>query len=170
MMKALIVDLDGVLVDSSQRFKRLNLDAHNRRDSAAWIKSVQWYNADCRGDEVIDLGVDLLDMLCTFYKPDRVFFITARGAGGYKPTLQWLKDEGIWSEDCYLIMQPEDFDDYQFTTQSDHAVFKKQEAMKLMLDYEILYAVDDSEDNIQAYRDLRIPTLKFNVPVGRMLV
>jgi hypothetical protein len=119
---------------------------------------------------VIDLGVDLLDMLCTFYKPDRVFFITARGAGGYKPTLQWLKDEGIWSEDCYLIMQPEDFDDYQFTTQSDHAVFKKQEAMKLMLDYEIVYAVDDSEDNIQAYRDLRIPTLKFNVPSGRMLV
>ena len=169
-MKALIFDLDGVVADSSQRFKRLNLDAYNRRDLAAWTKSVQWYNADCRGDEVIDLGVDLLDMLCTFYKPDRVFFITARGAGGYTPTFQWLQDEGIWSEDCVLVMQPEDFDNYNFTTQSDHASFKKNAAMQLMLDYEIVYAVDDSEDNIQAYRDLKIPTLKFNVPTGRMLV
>jgi hypothetical protein len=170
MKKALIFDLDGCLVNSSARFKRLNLDAYNRRDINAWTKSVQWYNADWRGDEVIELGVDLLDMLCSFYKPDRVFFITARGAGGYAPTFMWLQDEGIWDEDCMLIMHPEDFDNYQFTTQSDHAAFKKNTAMEIMNDYEIVYAVDDSEDNVQAYRDLKIPTLKFCVPVGRMLV
>jgi len=59
MKKALIFDIDGVVADSSQRFKRLNLDAFTRQDAKAWIKSVEWYNADCRGDEVIDLGVDL---------------------------------------------------------------------------------------------------------------
>jgi len=39
-----------------------------------------------------------------------------------------------------------------------------------MKDYEIVCAVDDSEDNIQAYNDLKIPTLKFCVPIGRVLV
>jgi hypothetical protein len=170
MKKALIFDIDGVVADSSQRFKRLNLDAFTRQDAKAWIKSVEWYNADCRGDEVIDLGVDLLQMLCEFYKPDCVFFITARGQGGYKPTLQWLKDEGIWDDDCRLIMQPEDFDNYHFYTQSDHASYKKKEALKIMENYEIVYAVDDSEDNVQVYRDLKIPTLKFCVPIGRVLV
>ena len=170
MKKAIVMDLDGVVVNSSFRFKRLNLDAFARKDAPAWIKSVQWYNADCRGDEVIDLGLDLLQMFCSFYKPDCVFFVTARGEGGYKPTLQWLKDEGIWDDDCRLIMQPEDFENYHFYTQSDHASFKKNVVQKIMKDYEIVCAVDDSEDNIQAYNDLKIPTLKFCVPIGRVLV
>jgi hypothetical protein len=67
-------------------------------------------------------------------------------------------------------MQPEDFDNYHFYTQSDHASYKKKEALKIMENYEIVYAVDDSEDNVQAYRDLKIPTLKFCVPIGRVLV
>jgi len=41
MKKALIFDIDGVVADSSQRFKRLNLDAFTRQDAKAWIKSVE---------------------------------------------------------------------------------------------------------------------------------
>ncbi len=170
MKKAIIFDLDGVLVDSSKRFKKLNLKAFDEQNEVEWIKSVKLYNQNCDEDEVIDLGIDLLEMLCSFYKPDAVFFITARGDGGYKPTLRWLKEEGIWREDCILIMQPEDFDNYHFYDQKDHANYKKKVADRILKNYDIIVAVDDSEDNVQAYRDLKIPTLKFCVPIGRVLV
>lgn len=168
--KAIIFDLDGVLVDSSSRFKRLNLDAYNRKDSTAYIKSVTWYNADCRGDVVIDLGLDLLHMLITFYKPEKVFFITARGSGGHTPTLNWLKEENIWDGSSVLVTRPENYEHYEFETQADHAEYKKATAKKIMQDYDIIYAVDDSEFNVQAFASLGIPTIKFMVPVGRVLV
>ena len=126
--KALIFDIDGVVCDSSERFKRIDLEAFKNKDKNAFIKSLKEYNKDCVGDIIIDKGLDLLYMLESNYKPYRVFFVTARGSYGYDPTLDWLKDENIWDDNYELIMQPEDFDDWEFTTQKDHAEFKKNVA------------------------------------------
>jgi FMN phosphatase YigB (HAD superfamily) len=168
--KAIIFDLDGVLIDSSKRFKRIDLEALESQDKEKFVKSLEWYNSDCRGDQVIDLGVDLLDWMVKFYNIDKVFLITARGAGGYESTLQFLKDENIWEHNFELIMQPEDLSNFEFSSQIDHATFKKLEAIKIMNHYEIVYAVDDSEYNVNAYASLKIPTIKFILPLGRLLV
>lgn len=169
--KAIIFDLDGCIVDSSQRFKRLDLDAFDKKDKKAAIKSIAEYNKDCEGDLVIDKGVDLLYMLESNYRPNRVFFVTARGSYGFDPTLNWLKEENIWDDNYELIMQPEDFDNWEFSTQADHAEFKKKVAKEIMKDYDVVFAVDDSEDNCKAYASLGIPTIKFIYPVlGRVLV
>ena len=167
---AIIADLDGFLINSSERFKRLDLQAFDNKDAEAFRKSVIWYNSDCDGDEAIELGVDLLDWMVTFYNPDKVFFLTARGEGGHNSTLEWLKNEGLWDKKSVLLMHPEDYNNITFQSAEDHACYKRSTAVELMKKYKILYAVDDSETNCQAYISLGIPTLKFSMPIGRVLV
>jgi FMN phosphatase YigB (HAD superfamily) len=169
--KAIIFDLDGVLVGSEKRFKRIDLDAHERKDKKAFVKSLEHYNADCRGDQVIDAGVDLLVALEHVYKPDRVFFLTARGSGGATATLNWLKSESLWAGNYQLITRPEDLENFEFSTQQDHAKYKKAVAKELMKDYDILVCVDDSELNCKAFEELGLLTLKFTAPnIGRLNV
>ena len=43
----IIFDLDGVLVDSSKRFQRIDLDAFQRRDKDKFVQSLRNYLADC---------------------------------------------------------------------------------------------------------------------------
>ena len=50
MQKAIIFDLDGVLADSSTRFKRLDLQAFDNKDVEAFKQSVILYNLDCYND------------------------------------------------------------------------------------------------------------------------
>ena len=179
--KAIIFDLDGVLVDSSVRFKRLDLFAYENKDKLAYIESLKQYSKDCFGDIIIDEGFNLLKSLMGFCP--NIFFLTARGEPGRKSTLAWIQ-ENIYdplileeSTDTFnwsLIMQPENLDyldDFNFSTQYEHAQYKKNEAKKLMEQYEIIYAVDDSWLNCEAFISLGITTLHFVKPnLGRVLV
>lgn len=170
----MIFDIDGVICDSSTRFKRLNMRAYNRKQRNAFVKSVNAYNADCKGDKPLKFGMELLTALENYYKPDKIFFITARGIGGYIPTLNWLKRQSFWiymGVKCELIMNEEDLDNFEFSSQFEHANYKKRTAKALMEKYDIIIAVDDSEDNCNAYNTLNIPVLKFTAPnLGRVLV
>ena len=168
--KAVIFDIDGVICDSSERFKRIDTDAFERRDKKAFAKSIKNYNSDCVGDRVISTGISILNHYAVDHK---IFFITARGSEGYAPTLNWLKQNCPWFDqnDSVLIMQPEDTNDIQFSSQFDHAEYKKREAMKILENYDVIYAIDDSIDNIRAYHSLGIPTLHITIPnLGRVLV
>ena len=78
--RAIIMDLDGVLVDSSERFKRLDLDAFENRDKLTYMKSVKDYSKDCVGDIVIPDGFNLLKSLVEL--SPNIFFVTARGETG----------------------------------------------------------------------------------------
>lgn len=167
---AVIFDLDGVLVDSSERFKRLNMEAYNNKNKKDFVKSVRHYNSDCVGDQVIETGFHLLNHYAEDHK---VFFITARGSEGYAPTLNWLREHFPKYDECEaeLIMHPEDTNHFKFTTQFDHAEYKKNEAKKILEHYNVKVAVDDSDLNCRAYQSLNIPTLLFCVPdLGRVLV
>lgn len=168
----IIFDIDGVVCDSSSRFKRLNIDAYIRKDKPAFINSIKWYESDCEGDKVIESGVKLLESLTNTLNINKVFFITARGNGGRTPTTQWLLDAGILKDGDELIMHPETLDEeFEFKTPVVHANWKKSEAEKIMKQYNVLFAVDDSEDNINAYSSLGITCIKFISPMlGRVLV
>ncbi len=169
---AIIFDIDGVVCDSSSRFKRLNIDAYIKKDKKAFANSIKWYEMDCEGDTIIESGVKLLESLTNTLNISKVFFITARGEGGREPTMRWLSDSGIIRESDELIMHPEALDEeFEFKTPAVHANWKKQEAEKIMKQYNVLFAVDDSEDNINAYSSLGITCIKFISPMlGRVLV
>jgi hypothetical protein len=168
--KAIIFDLDGVLVDSSERFKRLDMDAFMKRNKKAFVKSVREYNSDCEGDKIIETGFNLLN----YYAQDhKVFFITARGSEGHAPTLKWLRQNFDRFDDCEaeLIMFPEDTNHFKFATQFDHAEYKKEQAKKILENYNVVMAIDDSIDNVRGFISLGIPTLHLTVPtLGRVLV
>ena len=171
--KAIIYDLDNVLVKSEARFKRIDLDAYEKQDKERYIQSILEYSKDCEGDEPIDCGIDLLTALTNLYKPDKIFFITARGIANYHPTLQWLKDENIWDNKCSLIMRDEklDLENFKFTSQDIDAEYKRLEAMEIMKNYDVLMAVDDSLINCEAFASLGIPTIHFIIPgLGRALI
>lgn len=167
---ALIFDIDGVFCDSSIRFKRFDIAAFNRRDKEAFVKSVQEYSKDCEDDVAISQGKDLFDLLTSYYLPHDVYIITARGESGRKPTMEWLKANGFWDDRCHLIMHQENLEEFEFSTQFSHSIYKKEEAIKIMETHDVIFAVDDGEDNVNAYASLQIPTLKFIVPIGRVLV
>ena len=171
--KAIIIDLDNVIVRSEKRFERINLDAYADKDKERYIQSILDYSKDCDGDEPIDCGIDLMQAIVNLYKPDKVFFITARGVANYIPTLQWLKDENIWDNKCSLIMRDEklDLDHFEFTSRDIDANYKKLQAIEIMQNYDILMAVDDSIQNCEAFVSLGIPTIHFIVPgLGRALI
>jgi FMN phosphatase YigB (HAD superfamily) len=170
---AIIFDIDGVLVDSSTRFKRIDLDAFQCKDKERFVQSLRDYGADCEGDKIIPAGAELLWSLCNYYIPEKIFFITARGTGGYEPTMQWLKANNLFGPDEYeneLIMKPEDLDNFEFENMDD-AAWKGKEVAKLMKKYDILLAVDDSEANCSSFHSRGIPTLKFMAPgIGKLII
>jgi FMN phosphatase YigB (HAD superfamily) len=170
---AIIFDLDGVLVNSSERFQRIDLEAFRNRDKEKFVASLRHYLSDCEGDVLIESGANLLWSLCAYYKPKKVFFITARGIEGYEPTLQWIKEHNLFGPDEYeneLIMKPEDLDNFEFENMDD-AAWKGKETAKLMKKYDILLAVDDSEANCSSFHSRGIPTLKFMAPgIGKLII
>lgn len=171
--RALIFDIDGVVCDSSERFKRIDISAYNKRDKEKFVSSLADYSKDCEGDIAINKGIDLLHYLVDFYNIHDVYFITARGEPGRIPTTKWLTENAAFNfKDIgfHLIMHPENLKEFEFSTQFDHSMFKKEEARKILQTHEIVFAVDDGEENVKAYVSLQIPTLKFIVPIGRVLV
>lgn len=168
--KAVIFDIDGVICDSSKRFERLDMDAFNKRNKKAFVQSVRNYNSNCDGDIPILTGMSILN----YYAEDhKIFFITARGSEGYAPTENWLKNHfpKFDKNDSVLIMHPEDTNNFSFKSQFDHAEFKKREALKILEDYDVVFAIDDSDLNCRGYQSLDIPTLLFTIPkLGRVLV
>jgi predicted secreted acid phosphatase len=168
--KAVIFDIDGVICDSSKRFQRLDMDAWNKKNKKAFVQSLRNYNSDCAGDIPIITGISLLNYYAVDHK---IFFITARGSEGYAPTQNWLKAHfpKFEENESVLIMQPEDTNNFKFSTQFDHAEYKKREAAKILEQYDVIFAIDDSDLNCRGYQSLNIPTLLFTIPnLGRVLV
>ena len=169
----IIFDLDGVLVDSTERFKRIDLDAFQNKDKDKFVASLKAYSADCKGDKVILSCAQLLSSLCAFYHPEKIFFVTARQDIGYSPTMQWLKENDIFGPDTFdneLIMNPQSLDDFTFED-FDHAAWKGQVASDLSKNYNILLAVDDTEANCLAFASRGITTLQFLKPgLGKLVI
>ena len=85
-----------------------------------------------------------------------------------------FKEENIWDAHYQLIMRPEDLDNidnFTFSTQIEHAKYKKLVVGELMKSYDIVACIDDSELNCQAFRELGLVTIHFYAPgIGRLHV
>lgn len=178
--KAIIFDIDGVVCDSSERFKRIKWEfatEFNKTQSLEslkkYINSIKDYNRDCDGDELIEFGRDLLYNFIQKYDNTTVFFITARGISAFDNTFNWLKKHGLIDTEDKLYMYPENFEskDYKPVGAKEHAQWKADIVKQLMKQYQIVCAVDDSKDNCDAYKELGVPVLHFYYPLeGSVLV
>lgn len=168
--KAVIFDIDGVISNSSERFKRIDLRAFDRKDVNSFIDSIKEYNKDCEGDLRIEEGFELLEFYASKYK---IFFITARGEMGWDATYDWLVKnipESI-KDNFTLYMHQECYENFEFTDQEEHAEFKRKVALEILKSYDIVWAIDDSINNINAYLSIGIPVLHMTIPsLGRVLV
>lgn len=60
--RVLIYDLDGVVVDSSERSKLINYEAFHKGDYEAFYRSIVFsYARTTDGDVAIDLGINIVN-------------------------------------------------------------------------------------------------------------
>jgi hypothetical protein len=133
-------------------------------DYQSFYESLKLYSGNTQGDKVILRGRRLFQQVVEDMKPDRLFFITARGEDGRKPTEAWLADKGFYNNSTTLIMRPTHQPGADGVYARDpnwvgDALYKRQVAQELMRDYHIVLAVDDMKENCDVYRELRIPTV-----------
>jgi len=162
--KCLIFDIDGVLCDPSDRQKKyIDFDAKAKGDKKSYYDSIESYNkADHKKDKVLALGKNLYEWSIQQYQPDKIFIVTARFTDTKFKTKQWLKHYGFFKDNVILVMRPVvNSEDYETKLQKIHdkSKYKKDVALKIMKEYEILLAVDDKMDNCQEYKKLNIPTI-----------
>jgi hypothetical protein len=172
-MSALIIDIDGVVCDSSARLSRYSdHQALERGDYNAFRVSMNAYNrAPVDEDIPIEHGVKLFNSLRDFYSPEKIIFLTARGPESRVNTLNWLR-RFVYFEvtNENLIMRPE----YRETESGvlwregePHFCpieYKRLEVLKLLDEREVVMAIDDHLPICEMYQKLGVPALHVKWP------
>lgn len=164
----IIVDIDGVLCDSSKRFQLIDLDAKKNEEYLKFYQSLQLYNSTTDGDVPIELGFNLLKSFISQFNPDLICYLTARGIPGKVLTMKWLNANGLLlSKKEKLIMRPESgkYSTKSYMKNNHDFEYKKEQAARLLKKYNIILAIDDSLPNCKAFNELGIPTLYFTLPI-----
>lgn len=170
----IICDIDGVVCDCSERIaKYSNHKALEEGDYNAFRVSMHEYNSASVDEDIpILAGVNLLESLYYVHNP-QIVFLTSRGSESYDNTHSWLRKhiEFIPSvSDFSLIMRPQYFESSPgiFWREGEpkfcHVEFKKGEVLKLLDEYNILYALDDYLPIVEMYHSLGIPSLHVKFP------
>lgn len=145
-MKVILMDLDGVLCDSSHRV-HLVPPADRRQYNEAWHPFV----AECVNDAPIKAGLEMLNaLLCSV----PVFIITSRQENFSHQTRQWLKGK-----------VPETrFPEIIYRGEQDHrppAEYKRHVLHQLIAQgYEVLFAIDDDPQIVDMYQQENIATFQ----------
>lgn len=140
--KAIIIDLDGTLVNNAKRVQ--GVDGSQTADWDA-------FNALSRFEPVNKWCVEIVER---FQNDHTIVFLTARSGSAYvkKITEMWL-DENMPATPYVLIMRHEDDRSQDFIFKED--AYKKQ----IEPFYDVLFAVDDKMVIAELWRKLRIPAL-----------
>lgn len=169
--KIIVCDIDGVICDCSNRLERhSDWDAFHRGDYNAFYASMHHYNqASLDDDLVIQSGVDLVYGLRQIHEGSSIKFLTSRGIESYSSTLDWLRQYfPVLSEN--LIMNPHNQEISPGVYWEDgserfcHVKFKRGEILKLLDDYDIVYALDDYAPICEMYQSLGINCLHIMWP------
>ena len=160
----IICDLDGVVVDSSCRLKKLiDFAAWDRGDFNAYYKSYIGYGLTVEGDVALEEGIKELKSIVDLYNPEEIFFLTARGDVGRPLTLNWIREHifaGFSSSHLIMNRHLAQLDPAWEFKEGDHfsqVDYKEYEIKKFMENYEVLLVLDDHPSIIEMYESLNIP-------------
>lgn len=156
------------MVDSSERAKaKIDFEAKRRGDMERYFKSLCVdYSGSCEGDVPIVAGMETLKALRDGMNIKRCIAVTMRGEEGREPTTRWLYEHltvpfrpfdlymspGRWANEKGEFYNPQE----RKLTAVD---FKRETALRLMSDFEIVIALDDHPDICLMYQSIGIPAL-----------
>lgn len=162
----LVCDIDGVVVDSSHRlFKYVDFQAHQEGRIIDFIRSFTKYSLTTEGDKAIPEGIQMLHDLVAEHDPDEVFFLTSRGDLGRKLTLKWIRDNifpGFSSSRLIMNRHISEINpdwDGNKTDIISSVDYKRKEIKKLQAVFNVLMALDDTEEIVDMYREEQVPAL-----------
>lgn len=149
--KAVICDIDGVILDSSQVFKEI--EEQGLTGDAKW----EYFDRHANGLHVYP-EKRMIEIIHNFYEQGyRIVFSTARSIRIAKETVERIGEEFIrynLDVDCFdVAMRPED--DY-----SPSAEVKEKHLKELKEKYNILCAFDDDDSNCAMFERNNILTFK----------
>lgn len=149
--KAIICDIDGVILDSSQVFKEI--DEQGLTGDAKW----EYFDRHANGLHVYP-EKRMLEIIYDLYQFGlRIIFLTARSVRIEEETvLRILKDFRLFGmpiRNFRMRMRPEG--DY-----SPSADVKEKHLIELKKKYDILCAFDDDDSNCEMFRRNNILTFK----------
>lgn len=157
--RVIVYDIDGMIVDSTQRaLKHLDVAAKERGDHEAFEKSVWRFAQTTEGDVPIPDGIRLLEAVKNTYQPDHMLGLTSRGETERDNTVAFLGIHLPWevrSEDIYMYRERRisDCGNYVYATSSwfDHVEHKRKNIRALKEKYEVIMAFDDHGGVIEMY-------------------
>jgi len=152
-LKAIIVDIDNVLVDSRAMQPYLPKNKFCRK---AWDEYHKHYNLCTLNKDMWEI---IFDLSATF----EVIFLTGREEVISETINTRLITEKQIPSSAYrnntLLMRK--YNDYR----SDH-VIKEEYVKELVKEYGIILAIDDLEANIDMFKRYNIPTALYNMNKG----
>ena len=135
--KAVVIDIDGVILDSSKVLKESNDN---------W----DYFNRNCNGDEVELIG-NIKPFLRALGKDIRIIISTARTEKIRPQTARKLWKYRVQFDDMYM----RSVNDYR----ADYEV-KKDQIKAIMQKYDIVAFIDDKEENCNVAKEFGLLSLE----------
>lgn len=142
--KAIVLDVDGVCLDSSTILKEL-FDLKLKGD-AKW----DYFREHCNGNRV-NIIESSHNFINNVYKYAHVILSTARNEKCREATEKRLKNNGFLFNELYMRSQ----DDYSLASE-----VKKNHLLKIMESYDIIAFIDDDLANCEMAKELGILALR----------
>lgn len=163
---AIIYDIDGVLVNSSERLKKyIKVECLRANDYWGYARSLLEYSKTVEGDTIIQEGIQLINLLSKGV--DHCIGLTSRGEFSREATETFLhphldfKIELVMRKELFYSLEGDIIDS---SARFIAAPYKKKMAKSLMALYDIKLAIDDNIELCEMYNSLGIPVLHFMYP------
>lgn len=150
MKSAILIDLDGCLVDNDARFKKWVLEQQ--------LKGIEYNDyawADFFEKSIDDLPNDwCLQIINRMYLSYDVIFLTGRSDDAQEVTIRWLKKYLPMDMSFHLFMR-------KSKDERKDSVIKNEILNDVILPrFKILFALDDRTQNIEMFRENGIVALQ----------
>jgi hypothetical protein len=152
MKKAILIDIDDCWMDSRLWISKAPLGSKNEEDWDLFYKRV----CLCKPNKPFIRDVTALIAEMNLYP----IFLTSRSNKVERDTIFQIQNNSslIVDTNCSLYMRHKK-NDYRSSEK-----VKKDILVKLMKNYEVVYAIDDTPDNLQMYKDMGIETvIRYNI-------
>ena len=142
MKKAIVIDIDGVILDSS----KVLCEMEKLQGDEKW----NYFNKYCNSDD-IKLMPNIKPFIYSFDKDVDVIISTARSEIIRSVTARKLTKHRVYFSD--MLMR--DYNDYR-----DAIEVKKDHIKKIQTEYQIIAFIDDETDNLNMAKEMGILSMR----------
>lgn len=153
MSKVIVIDIDNCWMDSRLWLEKVPVKSKNEDDWDLFYKRVYL----CRPNKSFISDVMSLIREANLFP----IFVTSRTDKIRKSTIFQIQNNSslVVDDTCLLYMR----DGTEKTYRSSDKI-KKEIIKKIMLEHEIVYAIDDDDKNLKMYKEIGVDTvIKYNI-------